>query len=201
MGRPWLEFIENLVIGVTLIGWSLRHFWQLPESAGAVEYSVLTLNVVAGVLLLVRTHAAQQGSWQKWAWAFPCILMGAVVFSLAPPSIDWSVLPQIVFVLGTGLTIVSLLSLGRSFSIFPARRGVVTYGPYAWVRHPAYLGECLMAVGCLVACPTISMVLVLFVLPLFVVWRIHQEEDLMEADAKYVDYRQRVRWRLIPGVW
>ena len=45
----------------------------------------------------------------------------------------------------TLLTVVSFLYLGRSFSITPEARELVTGGPFRYIRHPAYLGEMLSA--------------------------------------------------------
>src|SRR5712671_2760530 len=41
----------------------------------------------------------------------------------------------------------SLSYLGRAFSIVPEARGLVTSGPYRFVRHPIYLGEIVAGVG------------------------------------------------------
>jgi protein-S-isoprenylcysteine O-methyltransferase Ste14 len=40
-----------------------------------------------------------------------------------------------------------VLSLGRSISILPQARQLVTSGPYAFVRHPLYLGEMTAMLG------------------------------------------------------
>jgi protein-S-isoprenylcysteine O-methyltransferase Ste14 len=37
--------------------------------------------------------------------------------------------------------------LGRSFSIFPEGRELVTHGPFSVVRHPLYLTEQIAALG------------------------------------------------------
>jgi protein-S-isoprenylcysteine O-methyltransferase Ste14 len=52
--------------------------------------------------------------------------------------------------LATFLTIWSMWTLRRSFSITIEARGLVTRGPYRWVRHPVYLGEILAATSVVV---------------------------------------------------
>src|SRR5262249_26348476 len=42
--------------------------------------------------------------------------------------------------LGLLLVVVGKITLGRSFGVVPANRGVVVRGPYAIVRHPIYTG-------------------------------------------------------------
>lgn len=83
-----------------------------------------------------------------------------------------------------------------------AGQQVVSTGPYRWVRHPMYAGALLLllftppALGSLVAIP--------LVLPLagVLIVRIRDEERLL-ADTLdgYAEYRQTVRYRLIPFIW
>jgi protein-S-isoprenylcysteine O-methyltransferase Ste14 len=79
---------------------------------------------------------------------------------------------------------------------------VVTTGPYSVVRHPMYAGAGLLlifsplALGSLVAIP--------FPIPLMlvIVVRLLEEEKFLAANLDgYQDYRQKVRYRLIPFIW
>src|SRR6185437_16603737 len=61
---------------------------------------------------------------------------------------DWLVLPgDIVATLGLAYSVWGLAYLRRSFSIVPEARRLVTGGPYAFSRHPVYLGEIVTAIG------------------------------------------------------
>jgi len=48
----------------------------------------------------------------------------------------------------------SALTLARCFSVLPEARGLVTRGPYRYVRHPVYLGELGICAGFVLAAPT-----------------------------------------------
>ncbi len=48
---------------------------------------------------------------------------------------------------GTVFALYSVLKLGRSLSMLPEARQLVTRGPYALIRHPLYLGEGIALVG------------------------------------------------------
>ena len=52
---------------------------------------------------------------------------------------------------GLLIVIAGKLTLGRSFGIIPANRGVVTAGPYALVRHPIYFGYLITLAAFVVA--------------------------------------------------
>lgn len=79
---------------------------------------------------------------------------------------------------------------------------VVKGGPYQWVRHPAYAGVILyeLAVSFLLASwwsliPSgISAIMLLLRTAL-------EDRTLQEELAGYGEYAQKVRYRLIPGIW
>ena len=94
--------------------------------------------------------------------------------------------------------IAALLSLRRSFGIVPANRGIRTQGLYNVVRHPLYASELLALGGFAVASPSlwnVSLWLCDFALQLS---RAYAEERLLSEDPSYVQYRSRVKYRLIP---
>jgi hypothetical protein len=93
------------------------------------------------------------------------------------------------------------LSLGRSFGLVPANRGVVVHGLYRAVRHPIYAGYLLTHAAFLAAHPTAWNAAVLFVADLALVGRARQEERVLATDAAYAAYAARVRWRFVPGIY
>jgi protein-S-isoprenylcysteine O-methyltransferase Ste14 len=48
---------------------------------------------------------------------------------------------------GNGFAVYVLTYLGRSFSILPESRRLVTSGPYQVVRHPLYFAEAVATLG------------------------------------------------------
>jgi protein-S-isoprenylcysteine O-methyltransferase Ste14 len=101
---------------------------------------------------------------------------------------------------GVLLTQVARVYMGRSFGILPANRGVVSKGPFRWVRHPIYFGWLVLSIGYAMsfANPR-NIILIAATLP-FMVWRIDQEEAHLSADSAYRSYIEHVRYRLLPGV-
>jgi len=94
------------------------------------------------------------------------------------------------------------ITLGRSFGILPARRGLVTGGPYRLVRHPIYFGYLVGHIGFILANFTWRNALVLALLYAAQAVRLLREEAVLaKAEPAYGAYRQRVRWRLLPLIW
>lgn len=90
--------------------------------------------------------------------------------------------------------------LGKSFSIMPEARTLVTGGPYAHVRHPLYGVEMISVIGTAVqfAQPWAGLIALLVVVLLVV--RSHYEEGVLsEAYPEYAAYRAKTK-RFIPGV-
>jgi len=79
---------------------------------------------------------------------------------------------------------------------------VITDGPYRFLRHPGYLSGIVMCICSPLALGSYySGIPTLALLPFFV-RRLRIEERLLLAELEgYPEYAQRVRYRLLPGVW
>jgi protein-S-isoprenylcysteine O-methyltransferase Ste14 len=89
----------------------------------------------------------------------------------------------------------------RTIEVVEGQR-VITTGPYSIIRHPMYLGSLVMcllssiALGSWWAVPIFSLYIPLLV------WRILYEEKVLLRDLPgYYDYRQKMRYRLVPLIW
>lgn len=79
---------------------------------------------------------------------------------------------------------------------------VISTGPYARVRHPMYAGGLVMLLGMPIALGSWWGVLVLAAILPALIWRMFDEEALLARNLPgYVEYLEKVRYRLIPGVW
>lgn len=129
-------------------------------------------------------------------------MMGPV---LVRPATVTPLAPELATVLlsGIGLSVViaGKLSLGRSFGLMPANRGVVSSGLYRLVRHPIYMGYLITHAGFLAANPTLWNVVMLVGADIVLMWRAVCEEQTLGKDAAYREYLQTVRWRVVPGVF
>jgi protein-S-isoprenylcysteine O-methyltransferase Ste14 len=126
----------------------------------------------------------------------PPILRPSDASALAP-----DVVTTLLSAVGLAIAVVGKASLGRSFGLVPANRGVVMRGPYTLVRHPIYAGYLLTHLAFLAQYPSVWNVSILAIADVALVARALMEERVLSADAAYQGYCQRVSWHLVPGVF
>ena len=142
-------------------------------------------------------------------------LFAAFIALVVLPSVDfrfgWSRVPWYVSILGDVLVVVSfyifyLVSKVNTYAAANVRveegQKVVSTGMYGFVRHPMYFGALFLIVGTPLALGSWWSLLLtpLFVLVLY--FRIANEETVLLRDLPgYAEYRQKVRYRLIPGIF
>lgn len=147
---------------------------------------------VAVTLYFRRTEAKESADpkTQILAWASALLPL-----ALSPRA---STNPWLALLLVPGLLLAfwAMLALDRSFSIAPAKRKIVTRGPYKYMRHPMYTGEILSLAGVLVLSFSLWNVAIFILFIATVVWRIYEEESLI-SDI----YRSEIRWKLFKKVW
>lgn len=121
--------------------------------------------------------------------------------TVADPGLVADIATAAASAIGLTLVVVGKLTLGRSFGIAPANRGVVIGGPYGLVRHPIYAGYLLTHVAFFAAHPTPWNAAVIVVADGALIVRALIEERVLSRDEQYRSYCQRVGWHLVPGVF
>lgn len=104
---------------------------------------------------------------------------------------------------GIGLAImaVAVVSLGRSFGIVPANRGVKRSGLYGLVRHPLYAGEMLYFSGLVLTNLSPSNAIVWLGVFCGLMIRAWAEENHLRKDPKYQLYLEATPYRFVPGLF
>src|SRR5262249_35668621 len=133
------------------------------------------------------------------------------VLSAVDYRFGWSDLPAWTVVLGDAAVIAGLLGMSRVFveNSFAAAtvqveagQRVIDTGPYALVRHPMYSAAIIMFAGVPPALDSAwGLVTMPFAVVILAVRLKAEERYLAEHLPGYLGYRDRVRWRLLPGVW
>jgi protein-S-isoprenylcysteine O-methyltransferase Ste14 len=170
----------------------------------ASEVSTLIFLALLVVMFTVR-HIPQRtapGFYPRVAAVVGTFL--SVGFVLLPPQELSQVLhlaSLLLVIAGTVFAICALLVLGRSISLLPEARRLVTSGPYALVRHPLYLGEMVAVAGIALQRLSAWALLLLGLVWAFQLWRMKYEElVLFQSFPGYGAYMARTA-RLVPGVY
>jgi protein-S-isoprenylcysteine O-methyltransferase Ste14 len=145
------------------------------------------------------------------------IRWGSIVIltALVLPGIDrrlgWSSVPLAIVIIAD---LIVLAAYGLCVLVFKenryasrvvevdAKQSVITTGPYSLIRHPMYLAVLIMYILSPLALGSYWAVLPAVLLIFVLVARIRNEEKVLLAElAGYREYVQRVKYRLIPGIW
>ena len=133
------------------------------------------------------------------AYAYPYAQV--IYLRWSPGYVAWPAAGLVLVMLSTGLSLISLLTMGKLFGIRPALRGLVTNGPYRFVRHPMYLSYLLADIGYNLQEWNFVTLLMVLVGWMSLVYRIGAEERVLSQHAGWPAYLALVRYRLFPGIW
>lgn len=195
-------------LGVGIVGSFLRVSEMLATGAEVLPIfsqigTALFLSVVI-MLLVIRRPAVRKakGVIPKFAGILG-LLLPILILALPRASLTHSmaIFSSAVVLAGTAASILSVYWLGRSFSIFPQARGLVTEGPYRIIRHPLYLAELCVVLGRIWDLNQPWPFVVMLAAIGIQISRMHFEERiLLEEFPSYMDYKNRTA-RLIPGLY
>ena len=159
----------------------------------------LASELVAVVLLLIQ----RRGEWTVEPRPVLIAFIGTGVALLVVPegaTIASNAVSSTLILTGGAIALAAKLSIGRSFGVVPANRGVKRGGTYRLIRHPMYAGYILNHLGFLLLYLSWWNVAVYVVAWAFLWLRIGEEEKFLRRDPDYVEYAAAVPYRLIPGI-
>jgi len=173
------------------------------HALSVLAIGLYTLMVACLYALRLRAQSQFAGAWPCAAAILGGFLMSGLLLLNQRPDLPLAiqVLACLLVLIGNGFAVYILTHLGRSFSILPESRKLVTSGPYQVVRHPLYLAEAVATLGALIAFLSPWALLLVVVQITLQIVRIHYEEKvLQESFPEYKDYAKKT-WRLIPGLY
>jgi protein-S-isoprenylcysteine O-methyltransferase Ste14 len=227
--QPLRRKLYDLFAAAPLIAWYLFSLTQmLPPMAQQfslvklfiqTDPSVLPPTLVLGIVskmctvvffaLLVVMFAVRRVPLHYPIAFYPRFVAGAGTFLgigialLAPEELSSGLylISLLLIIGGTGFAVWATLTLARSISIMPEARRLVTSGPYAFVRHPLYVGEFVVLFGIALQHVMPWALLLLGVHCIFQFERMKNEERVLaRAFPIYEDYMAHTA-RLLPGVY
>ncbi len=183
--------------------WPDAHSWKTQLTIANETATLVFFGLQIALCLVRRLPVGKSdGPWPRLV-----ALLGAnfnftlLLLPHATLGASWTMVSAALAIGGTLASAAMLPHLGRSFSIFPEARGLVTSGPYGYIRHPLYLAEMVSSLGIMLQFRQPWAALISLVTIAFQIRRMTYEENILRRTfADYDGYAARIR-RLIPGLY
>ena len=193
--EAWLFLVAFFGFMLILYAWMRRHDPELvaerQRSGPNVErWDQVIMGIYTIVLIMVPIVAGLDAV--RFGWSSPPLLLQLLGWLglIASLSLVW-------------WTMAANTYLSEQVRIQEERgHQVVTTGPYRYVRHPMYVGVILAFLGLPLALGSLwALVPAGTCATLFVIRTALEDRTLLEKLPGYREYAERVRYRLLPGVW
>jgi protein-S-isoprenylcysteine O-methyltransferase Ste14 len=220
-----LQTIASMLFGLVFFGVALfLPAWTFDYWQAWVFIAVfIAASIIPSFYLAVRSPAALQRRLKAGpaAETRPAqrIIVSAIILSVIATLVvsafdhrfGWSSVPVSATVLGNvlvflGLSFAQLVIVQNNYAAANVRveadQPLVSTGLYGVVRHPMYTGTAIMMVGTPLALDSLWGLLCVLASAPVIVARIRDEEQMLTEElAGYAEYKNKVRYRLVPYLW
>lgn len=220
--KLFFEAIIKIILGILLVG--LLIF--LP--AGTLNYfngwllcGILFIPMfIAGIVMMIKSPellkrrlSAKEKIREQKMVILLSLLMFVCGFVLAGLDFrfGWIRLPNYVSIIGCILFIMAYLLyaevlrenvyLSRTIEVSENQK-VIDTGLYSIVRHPMYMATVILFLSMPLVLGSIISFIVFLIYPFIIIKRLKNEEKFLEKELKgYKEYKEKVKYRLIPFIW
>ena len=175
---------------------------------------------VAGIILMIknpellrkRLNAKEKESEQKWVILFSgsMFIAGFIVAGLNY-RYKWIEIPNAVTIISSILFVIAYILyaevlrentyLSRTIEVQENQK-VIDTGLYGIVRHPMYAVTILLFLTIPLILGSIISFIIFLIYPIIIDKRIKNEEIVLERDLKgYKEYKNKVKYKIIPLIW
>lgn len=220
--KLFFEAIGKYLLGVVMVGLLLfLPAGTLSYFGGRLLLGILFLPMfVAGIVMMVknpellkkRLNAKEKQREQGLVIRLSGLmfLTGFIIAGLGC-RFDWYTLPKGVQIAGAAVFLAAYALyaevlrentyLSRTIEVQEGQR-VIDTGLYGIVRHPMYSVTLLLFLSMPVVLGSVYAFVIFLAYPFLIGMRIRGEEELLERELDgYRDYKQKVKYRLIPFIW
>ena len=124
---------------------------------------------------------------------------------------NWYMLPRSVSIIASVLFLLSYILyaevlrentyLSRTIEVRDGQK-VIDTGLYGIVRHPMYSATLILFLSIPIVLGSIFSFLIFLAYPIIICQRLKKEEEFLEKELNgYIDYKAKVKYRLIPFIW
>lgn len=221
-GKLFVQAITKFLLGVILVGALIF----LPAgtflfSNGWILMGVLFAPMfIAGIVMMFknpellkkRLNAKEKQKEQSVVVKLSGLmfLAGFIVAGLGV-RFDWYILPKSVALVATVVFVIAYILyaevlrentyLSRTIEVQEGQK-VIDTGLYGIVRHPMYSVTLLLFLSMPIILGSVYSFIIFLAYPFIIAKRIKNEEALLEKELMgYREYKEKVRFRLIPYIW
>ena len=220
--KLFFQAIIKFISGVLLIGLLLFipantiNYWN-----GWLFMGLLFVPMfIAGIVLMIknpellrkRLNAKETENEQKQVIVFSGLmfLLGFIIAGLNY-KYNWIVIPNIVVIISSILFILAYILyaevlrentyLSRTIEVQENQK-VIDTGLYGIVRHPMYAVTILLFLAMPLILGSIISFVIFLIYPIIIAKRIKNEEKVLEKDlVGYLEYKKKVKYKIIPFIW
>src|SRR5262245_5516723 len=180
------DLVARTFVGALFVLLSVNLFNDYLRTGRLTGLLFLVSEALVVVLTIVRRRAhvvdrsLSSALLTMFSLVGPPLMRAGVGLPLVPDRVT-----AVVSSVGVAIVIAGKLTIGRSFGIAPANRGIVARGPYTLVRHPIYAGYLLTHAAVLAAYPSLWNVFAVVSGDVALVLRALAEERVLKADDEY----------------
>ncbi len=197
-----LDLIERIFVTILFAHFAGKMFVAYSADAN-IGIVLLVISEVLVMLLVLTRGKTEKISVNPTDWILA--FAGTTAPLLAVPSLQNPIVPPQLCIglmlMGLCFQVSAKVILWSSFGIVAANRGVKIHGPYRFVRHPMYAGYVVTHIGFLLGFPSLRNAILYLAALAIQIARLKREERILMLDPAYQAYSERVRYRLLPGLF
>lgn len=195
-----LERATSLLGGLVYLAFCVAIFKDIIHTHRISGFFPLLLTTFFAWFFLTR-DLAKQINLSMYDWI---ITMSGTYLPLCirpAPVVHDSAALIVLQIIGTCISIAGILSLNKSVGLVAANRGVKTFWAYKYIRHPIYTGYFITYAAFGIQNYTMANSIFIVMWMTYEILRLFSEEKYLSQDPAYVEYKKKVRWRMIPYVF
>ena len=220
--KLFFQAIIKYIFGVVIVGGLLFipansfEYWNGWLLMGLLFIPMFIAGIVMMIknpeLLRKRLNAKEKEGEQKLVLLFSGLMfIAGFVLAGFNYRYKWIEIPNAVTIISSFLFIIAYILyaevlrenayLSRTIEVQENQK-VVDTGLYGIVRHPMYAVTLLLFLTMPLILGSIISLIIFLVYPIIIAKRIRNEEEVLEKNLKgYIEYKKKVKYRLIPLIW
>jgi len=192
----------NIILAMAWGKFALNAYHRWAQTGSLVVLGLVVYNTILVSVTIARRPSVSTSTQIK-DWLAAVVTVGLSMVFRPTEWDQWFAQAGGFILQGVGVVImmVALASLGRSFGIVAANRGIKRSGLYGWVRHPLYAGELIFFTGFLLTTFSPYNTVLWFGVLCGLVIRSWAEEDHLSQDPEYQAYMKAVPYSFFPKLF